>query len=139
MEKYKKEYKNNSFENKVLFEGKYTWEVFEHLYLGDSVNENYNEDINKSYSLNREFGELVAPENTTINDKLTKIGKFFKTKFGWNITYIKVSKENNRIEFTIDGKIIPLPNGCTLRIMGGGNVYGTFSLIEVIKAKNGLV
>jgi hypothetical protein len=29
----------------------------------------YNEDINRSYALNREFGELVAPENMTINDK----------------------------------------------------------------------
>ena len=102
------------------------------------INESYNEDVNKSYALNKEFGELVSPENVTINDKLTKIGKFFKTKFGWNITYIKVSKENNRLEFTIDGKIITLPDGCTLRIMGGGNVYGTFSLMEVIKAKNGI-
>jgi len=91
-------------------------------------------DIEKSKTLTKEYGEVIAPEGVTVEQKLSKIGKFFKDNFGWNITYIKASKEDNRVEFTIDGKQINLPEGATIRLMGG-QVYAAFTIEDVINAK----
>ena len=91
-------------------------------------------DIERSKNLTKEYGEVIAPEGVTVEQKLSKIGKFFKDNFGWNITYIKASKENNRVEFTINGIQVNLPEGATIRLMGGQS-YAAFTMEDVINAK----
>jgi hypothetical protein len=85
-----------------------------------------------------ELGDTFAPKGT-VSEKLNEIAKFFITNFGWkfegnreNVAY--VSKENNRVEFDIDGLEVNLEQGQTFRLMGGA-AYPTFTPQEVIEAK----
>lgn len=91
-------------------------------------------DIEKAKNLTKEYGEAIAPEKGSVEDKLTKIAKFFNKNFGWDITDAKASKTNNRVEFTIDGKQVNLPEGANIRIMGN-QPYADFSMDDVINAK----
>jgi hypothetical protein len=91
-------------------------------------------DIEKSKKLTKEYGEVAISDGKNVEQKLAQIGKFFKDNFGWNITYIKASKENDRVEFTIDGKQVNLPAGANIRLMAGG-AYAAFTMEDVIDAK----
>ena len=91
-------------------------------------------DIEKSKDLTKEYGEVAISDGKNVEQKLAQIGKFFKDNFGWNITYINASKENDRVEFTIDGKQVNLPAGANIRLMAGG-AYAAFTMEDVINAK----
>lgn len=102
----------------------------------DDIEKRKKESLLKLQSL--ELGDTFAPKGT-VSEKLNEIAKFFITNFGWkfegdreNVAY--VSKENNRVEFDIDGLEVNLEEGQTFRLMGGA-AYPTFTPQEVIEAK----
>jgi hypothetical protein len=92
------------------------------------------EELAKTKELTKEFGEVAQPRGN-VTQKLQDIGKFIKDKLGWNITYINASKENNRIELTIDGAQVNLPEGANIRVQAGNQAYASFTLEDIINAK----
>lgn len=92
----------------------------------------YEEPINISKELIENFSKIATPSPSTLEEKLKELGKFIKDDLNQDITYIYSSKENNRIELTIGNKTIYLPEGANFRIMGGGNIYASFTLEDLL-------
>jgi hypothetical protein len=92
------------------------------------------EELNKGKALIKEFGNVAQP-NGNVEQKLKEIGGFIKNTLGWNITYINASKENNRLELTIDGQQVNLPEGANIRVQAGNLAYAGFNLEDIINAK----